>query len=238
MIPGLSAQEAQQLLRSIGTHRTGRVLSPLEVGRALAKALASGATRAELATQLQVGSTQLAAFLNLTRLTDEVGQLAEWGGSSHSGVAFSSAALLAVLPPNDQCVAATAILEHQLSWKEVVQLTQISVRSRRAISACISDVLRLRPKVERRYVFLGALKGDNLLTQIGAVSPVDRDRFAHTAVAEVIRRKDGFHVHLGTTRFSIVSSFDIVKASGFTADALEAAVGENLAKRLRHEHSD
>ena len=52
---GIADLEYQGLLRSVGTHRNTRPLSPVEVAELLGKAVAAGATRSECAQALGIG---------------------------------------------------------------------------------------------------------------------------------------------------------------------------------------
>ena len=60
---GLEPEEVKSLLLSVGSHRKERRLSPLEVGVLLKRAVDAGASRQQLAAELQIGPTQVTEFL-------------------------------------------------------------------------------------------------------------------------------------------------------------------------------
>ena len=137
MIIGLSGEDYRDLVLSVGTHRKSRRLSPLEVARLLAKAVAAGATRHDCATALGLGMTQVRTFLKLLDLEAEVQHLADWKGTKNATIPFSTLAELARLAPQDQMQAVDSVLRHGLFWKEVVQIVQIADRSDKAIGECV-----------------------------------------------------------------------------------------------------
>src|ERR1043166_6570687 len=110
-LPGLSDEQCRHLLISVGTHRRDRALSPLEVAELLEKALGAGATRRQIRSVLQLGSTEVSTFLRLLELDPGIRHLAGWSGKAKSTIPFSSLAHLAGLSRSDQTAAAEAILQ-------------------------------------------------------------------------------------------------------------------------------
>ena len=60
---GLSSTELQDLVLSVGTHRSERRLSPLEVACLLDRALSCGGSRKECSDVLGISLTQVGTFL-------------------------------------------------------------------------------------------------------------------------------------------------------------------------------
>ena len=221
---GLTPEEHKALLRSVGTHRGDRLLSPLEVGRLLKKAVAAGSTRKECAEGLHLGQSQVATFLKLPDLAPDIQHLAGWGSSTSASISFSSLAELARLRQPDQIEAASAILKHQLTWKEVVQLVQMADRSAKPMAQCIDEVLNLRPQVETRHLFVGAITSGSLRQHLETLIQRERDELFESALKALLGRKDLVNGRLGDNNFTILSSQDLPKLFGLKPDEIEKAV--------------
>jgi hypothetical protein len=225
---GLTTAEERTLILSVGTHRKDRPLSPVEVARYLEKAIAAGATRQDCAHELQIGPSQVTVFLNLLRLTPEIQDLADWGNTSQSMIAFSSLAQLASLKSkDDQIVAAHAILAHRLKWKEVVQLVQLRNRSGSSIEGCVDTVVKLRPQIDMRHVFVGAIS-NAVKNRIAHLLQRDRDELMTRSLQSILKDPSRFTARLGTERFTIVGDSDPAQSLGLSADALERLINERL----------
>jgi hypothetical protein len=228
-VKGLSPDELKSLLLSVGSHHKERMLSPVEVGLLIGKATSAGETRQSIAEQLQIGGTQVSEFLRLTDLTTEVRDLADWGGRTGSTIAFSSLAQLARLSAEDQMAAAMAILENMLTWKEVVQLVQLRSRSGRSISDCVEAVLKMRPTVERRHVYLGRIESGPLRSQLVRRSQRERDELLASVIEKILAgRSIEVAGRLGAEIFSLSSRADVPSQLGVTADELEAHIVREL----------
>ena len=173
---GLSSAEHQVLIRSVGTHRAGRPLSPLEVACLLRKGLDAGTRLVELANELDIGPTQIRTFLKLLELAPEIQHLADWKGKKAATISFTALAQLAVLDPADQILVAKEILRHRLTSKEVIELVQIIGRSGRPTHVCISDVLKLRPQLEIRHLFVGSITSDIAKQSVVSLQQAERDK--------------------------------------------------------------
>jgi len=216
------------------THRKDRKLSPIEVARLIQKAIESGATRKTCADRLQIGTTQVSAFLDLLKLTPEVQDLADWSGASTSGIPFSSLALLAALKePSEQVRAARAILANRLSWKEVVQLIQVKNRSGKPIDESLGAVLKLRPKVETRHIFVGSITDDGVRLTLSHLTQAERDKFLKRALRKILGAREGYAGRLGTNKFTLVGPEEPAQLVDLTPDAFEAVLNEALREETR-----
>lgn len=233
---GLSGDELRSLILSVGTHRNERPLSPMEVSRLLQKALRAGATRSDLRNELQVGATAVARFLRLQQLTPELQHIADWGGSSQSGIAFSALSEIAKLPGPDQPIVGRAVLEHRLTWNEVVQVVQIAERSNLPIEDVIEKVLRRRPEIERRHVFIGAITDPKLSSRLATLSQAERDQLLRRSIARIAPGLEG-HVQgkLGPQKFTIVGTVDPAAITNRSADEFEADLNRNLESEIHNE---
>ena len=141
----------------------GATLSPMEVGALLKRAHSEGVSLQECATAIQLeGTGQIARFLRIGELPDDVRHLVDWGGGKEF-VGFTAAVELAKLrDANDQRSIAKSILADGLSSKEVRQVVQLRRRSGRGVGACVAEVLGMRPQLEKRYVFVGSVAAQSV----------------------------------------------------------------------------
>jgi hypothetical protein len=230
---GLTPEEERLLLLSVGTHRKDRKLSPIEVARLIQKAVSSGASRKECAGRLQIRTTQIAAFLDLLKLALDVQDLADWGGSSASGIPFSSLAQLAGLKEaSEQIRAARAILANRLSWKEVVQLVQLKNRSNKSIEEAIEAILKLRPQVEKRHIFVGSIIHDAVRSVLSRLTQAERDKSLGRVLPKILGEREGYVGRLGTNNFTLVGPEEPARLVDLTPDAFETALNEALREEI------
>ena len=201
---GLSAEELALLRMSVGygRHQRGRPLSPVEVGRLLRRAEQEGASRAEIARKVELDGSGVGRFLRLLRLPLEVQDWVDWG-SGRDFVGFTSASELVRLPDGEEHrIVADAILSERLTSKEVRQVVQLRVRSGRAVRGCVKEVVGMRPVVEKRYVFMGAVVDEGIVAALGSLAQSERDEI----LAVVIRALglSGASARLGTRIFTLV----------------------------------
>lgn len=227
---GLKPQELKQLILSVGTHRSDRQLSPMEVSDLIARAIEAGVSRSECASELRIGSTQLSAFLRLQNLTPAVRHLAAWGAQP-GGIPFSSLALVAQLEgERNQQLAADAILEHDLTWSETVQLVQIARRSDSGVREALRRVLALRPEIETRHVIIGSVQSDQLRQRLLTMSQRERDSLLMRAASEAGLPSD-LAGRLGPSMFTLVASRQ-VSSEIADADVVEATLNKRLRRLL------
>ena len=225
---GLTAHDYQDLILSVGTHSSARRLSPLEVAQLLHKAIEAGETRRGCAVALGVGTTQVSTFLKLLAVTPEIQHLADWRGSKHASIPFSTLAELSRLRAPDQVDAAQAVLRHDLTWKEIVQLVQIVDRSGKTLQECIADVLNLRPHVETRHLFIGAITSACLESHLRSLAQSDRDHMMTQLLTRIIRSDYAIQGRLGFKEFTILSVHNLPRLLNQKPDELEHAVNEFL----------
>lgn len=211
MLAGLSTLELGRLRMSVGygTHKKGRPLSPIEVGSLLQKARSEGVSLEECAKTIQLdGTGHIGRFLRILDLPDDIRHLVDWG-SGKNFVGFTSAVELAKLKNDgDQRTVAEAVLSDSLGSKEVRQVTQLRKRSGRPIEACLREVLDMRPKIERRYVFVGSVAPENV-EALGRLTQAIRDMILASGVENIgLRGATGrlgprFFALVGTERFGV-----------------------------------
>lgn len=228
---GLTAQEYQELILSVGTHQKTRRLSPLEVALLLQKAIAAGESRRSCSATLGLGTTQVSTFLKLLSVSTEIQHLADWRSSRSATISFSTLAELARLSPPDQLKAAQSVIRHGLTWKEVIQLVQIADRSGKKIEECISDVLRLRPQIETRHLFVGAISSASFKRHLRNLSQSERDHLLTRVLIRLVGPDYAIQGRLGFKEFTILSEHELVRLLGQKSDEIEQTVN-NLLETL------
>ena len=165
MLAGLSALELGRLRMSVGygTHKKGRPLSPIEVGSLLRKTRSEGVSLEECARAIQlVGTGHIGRFIRILELPDDIQHLIDWG-TGRNFIGFTSAVELVKLKDiDDQRILAETILSDGLNSREIRQVAQLRKRSGRPIKECVEEVLGMRVKVEKRYVFVGSVASESV----------------------------------------------------------------------------
>ena len=205
MLPGLSRMEVGRLRMSVGygTNKRGRPLSPIEVGVLLQRARSAGATVQDCAEFLDLSDSQVIRFLRVVELPVDIRHLVAFGRSSGSSVGFTTAVQLARLMDADhQRTMAAAVLARRLQMDEVRQVVQLSQRSGRTIEQCLQEVLAMRPTVERRYVFIGAVGDENLEAVLGEMTQAERDAVLNSGLKAL--DIEGASGRLGEKLFTLV----------------------------------
>jgi hypothetical protein len=204
MLPGLSPLEIGRLRMSVayGTHKKGRPLSPAEVGRLLVRATEAGASLNDCAKELGFkGTSQVSRFLHVLDLPPDLLHLVGWGRSSDS-IGFTTAVELARFEkPDEQRAIAKAILECGLQTDEVRQVAQIRRRSQRNIEDCITEIVSMRPTVERVYVFMGAVVDERIKSTLARVTQEQRNNLLRSGLRAIGIDASG---RLGEQVFTIV----------------------------------
>src|SRR5262249_39524296 len=149
-------------------------------------------------------ATVINEFLRLLRLAPEVRHLVDWRRATDASIGFKAASKLAQLPDNtEQIRVCRAALQHRFSKAEVEQVVQLRRRSEKPIEDCISEALRLRPRVQQLNVFLGAVTSPQVRTRLGALTQADRDELLQSAVRRRFPAIGPFGSRLGPDRFTI-----------------------------------
>lgn len=229
-LAALTPDEMKGLILSVGTHRAGRPLSPVEVATLFQKTLRAGTTLAECAEAVQLDSTsQVSRFTAVLSLPLDVQHLVDWGRSDQT-VAFTSAFEISRLSgPDDQRAAVRAILENGLSTSEIRQLVQSRKRSGQPIGQCIESVLKMRPQVDVRHVFLGAVADEALQAKLRAMPQEARDRVFGVVLAAL---SYGARGRLGADRFTLVGDSKFGEVLKTMKTRVESEVNDGLRGAL------
>lgn len=203
---GLAPTEFQSLLVSVGSHLKQRPLTPIEVGELFARMMRNGATVHECAAAVHFdGPSMVRRFLSLLTLTPSIRHNVDWG-TSGATIGFSAAVEIARLEPADQEILARAAMEHSFSSAELKQILQLRKRSGRDVQSCVEEVLGLRPSVERRHLFIGAITTPVLREELAHLHQRERDARLARALRGVLPRDATIGARLGADTFTIVTT--------------------------------
>lgn len=207
---GLSAYELRQLILSVGTHRSDRPLSPVEVAKLMRRALDMGETRKTLADRLLLDdSSIIGRFMRLLSLPVQVQHLIGWG-SNPDTISFTAASDIARLDyPEEQKTLAKMALENQFNKSEIIECVQLRQRSERSIEDSVKAVLNQRPTIERRHAIIGELRSESLKDKLKEMSQLDRNNLLQAALDEYgpsiphlgSKLGDGYFLLVGDDRF-------------------------------------
>ena len=225
----LSPQERQDLLLSVGMHRGQRRLSPVEVARLFTKIIAAGGSLSDCARAARFqGTTMVARFLRLLKLPESVSYLVDWG-SSPGMITFSAGAEIARLADAaEEEEVKSGILTHRLSGSEVRYVVQLRKLSNRPVRDCLSEIVGMRRRVEKRYVYVGAVTNSALKRLLESMMQQQRDELLASAIKGVLTAKDLAVTRLGPDRFTLVGGEDFGKAMSLVKDSLEQEVNDAL----------
>ena len=195
----------QNLILSTGTHRSNRVLSPVEVSEGFKKLKDSGMSSREISDiVLFKDISMISKFERLLLLSPKIQHLIDWGSSS-STISFSSAAELARLDKEkDQELLSEAILKNKLSKQEVIQIIQIKRRSSKPILKCIDEIIKLRPEIERKFVFIGAIVNEHLRSILDKLTQNERNKLLLNSLNNQFQQNIHWEGRLGKDRFTLV----------------------------------
>ncbi len=224
---GLTALDLGRLRISIGygTHKKGRPLSPIEVGQLFRRACEAGDSLQDCASNSHlVGTTQVSRFLRILNLPQDLQHLISWGDSKDT-IGFSCAFELArIKSADDQRVVAKSILTDGLKSKEVRQIAQLRERSGQSIYACLKEILGMRTKIERRYIFIGSVTDQYTESSLQELTQAQRDSVLKIAI-------DGLNFQGVTGRLGS-RIFTLVGGERFNAE-MNNIGKENLEAQIR-----
>lgn len=228
---GLSPEQYKGLILSVGSHREERSLSPVEVATTFCQMQEHGASLGDCAAAVHLdGTAMVSRFICLLDLHPNVRHLVDWGQTGAT-VAFTAASELARLPKQEHEPAFATVLENQLSSSEVKQLVQTRLRSGRDIRECVSDILNLRPRVERRFLFIGAVTSEAVRQYLQGMSQRQRDELMRDIVKDLVPDKP-VAAKLGPDAFTVSSAENLAQLRREETGDFEDQVNDSIAKRI------
>jgi DNA-binding transcriptional MerR regulator len=199
----------QNLILSVGIHRKKRILTPIEVAEGIKVLRDHKMSTKDIRELLMLESdSMILKFERLLELSPEIQHLIDWGQSS-SAIAFTSASEIAKMKDfQEQKLIADNIIKEKLTKTEVIQIIQAKKRSDNTLSTCIEDAIKLRPQIDRKFVYIGAIINKDLLPILSQKSQLERDRLLEGALTSNIPQTVQWEGRLGKDRFTLVGSED------------------------------
>ncbi len=202
-IKGLTQLELRDLILSVGTGRSTRMLSPVEVAQYCAKAEVS---REELADVLLLSKDQLVFFEKLLKLSSEYHPLVDWGNTRHTSLGFTSAAVIGgrIKDPKDQGVLVKAAMENKMTKADVIHVTQMRNKLGKSMVESIKSVLALKPVEKKVFIVMGAILPNDLQRELGKITQYQRNTLLEASARELVGISDDFGARLGTNNFTLI----------------------------------
>jgi hypothetical protein len=237
ILPGLTSDEAKNLILSVGTHHGRRPLSPMEVATLFQKAIKKGASKKLCAQFVHLnGPSMVSRFLKLLELSSLVQLSTDWGQKG-STISFSSAQQLSNLSKDEQEMACREIMTNQLTRVEVEQIVQLKQRSGRTIAECLNDIIRMRPTITKVHVILGAITNTDVQERLSKYRQIERDNLFQGVISEMYPSGRTLSGRLGISQFSIVTDeqgFNIISPK--QGPSFEHVITQVLANKLIVDH--
>ena len=236
MFASLSPLELGRLRMSVGygTHKKGRPLTPVEVGLLLHKARCAGISLSDCAKALHLdGTSHIRRFLHILELPQDLQHLIDWGGGKGI-IGFSCACeLVRLQDADDQRIVSSSILENGLYSKEVQQVAQLRNRSGRPICECIKEVLDMRIKVEKRYIFIGTIVQHDVEKALASLTQLKRDSILTSSLEQI--GLQGVSGRLGTRLFTLIGDRQFnASMEGIGKGSLERLLRNHIAEKIEN----
>lgn len=224
---GISAENQRDLILSVGIHKPERSLSPIEVAELLEKVINSGTTKKEISREILLNSTMIHRFLRLLNLAPEIQHLVGWGGESR--ISFSTASEIARLKTlEEHKFLVKATLEHGLSKNEVIQIVEVRNKFGKPINECVEEILKMRPRIIRRYLFIGAVKSSEVRNRLSKMSQEERNVLFDKAVTSNYPDLPYWEGQLGIKGFTLIGSEDLDQALSKLPTDFESIINDYL----------
>lgn len=225
----LPVESQRQLLMSVGTHRSERPLSPVEVANAFEVELQAGTSTRELAAFCHLrDTTMVGRFRSLTKLAPSIAHLVDWS-SGPLTISFSTAVQVArVSEHGDQEYLVSSALTHGFTAGEMQQVLQIMARAQVNAQEAVARVLRLRPVIIKRYVYMGIVLNESVNVYLATLNQRERDALLQRALGARVPRHIEWNGKLGLGKFSLVGGEDFAAFLGELTDGFETLVNDAL----------
>ena len=210
MLGGLSQEEFDRLHLSVGTHRSNRPLSPIEVGRYCLDIRNSGVKVNAIASCLSLeGSSMIARFIKILGLEEEIQHLVDWGESMESVIGFSTAFEIVSAASEFHRDLAYAVCERGLTKSEVKSVRQLTERSSKPLVQCIEEVFNRRAVNVIRQVIVGAIDNKVTAQKLEALLQSERDELLAKVLEALYPNIRDFTGKLGRSHFTVIGSSSV-----------------------------
>ena len=205
VLRGLSQDEFDLLYLSIGSHRTKRPLSPIEVGQYCATAKAAGETINRISKSLPLaGPSMVTRFLRILDLDSRIQHLVDWGESTFSVVGFSTAFEIVAVPKDVHERMVNAVCQYGLTKAEAKSIRQLLERSTRSFKDCVHDVVARRAVLVIREVIVGRIANSLVCEHLGRMLQNERDDLLDGVLHDLYPTVGKVTAKLGDARFTVL----------------------------------
>lgn len=173
--------------------------------------LRNGATLGDCAAFVHLdGTAMIGRFVRLLTL-EPVEVTVDWG-STPTTIPFTAASEIAQLPSREHAAVIRAALEHSLKVGEIRQLTQLRKASNKSIDECINAILKLRPTITRRYMFVGRVDDAGTVNALAKMDQFSRDGLLGRVLSKLDGRLSEAAGRLKPGQFSIIGDATVSTA--------------------------
>lgn len=211
MIEDLTADEYGNLVASVGTHKGRRHLLPYQCSDLIDRTL-KGSSIEQVSNAIDISSSQITKFLNLKKLPPEIRKMVCFG-KQKGCITFSTATEITRLDSDpEKLMLCRAALEYNLSKLEVISIIQRRDRSHLDLSNVIQEILKLRPVIERQYLYLIGIEKLNFENELGLKKIIRKQ------LAKKIGASNILSVSIADKRLAILLSESGAKASSVSSN--------------------
>lgn len=205
---GISAENQRDLILSVGMHQLERPLSPIEIGELIETAINSGTTKKEISEEIMLDPSMIDRFRRLQKLSPSMQHLVAW--REKSKISFSTASEIARLKTYDeQELVGKTTLEHSLSKNEVIRIVENKNKIGKPIDECVEEVLKMRPLIIRRYLFIGTVRSLEVRDRLSEKTQKERDTLFNKVVTSNLPNLLSWNGSLGIKSFSLIGYEDL-----------------------------
>jgi hypothetical protein len=202
MLKALTQEERIDLIMSVGVHKKERRVSPIEVAELIIKS-EKEQSLAEIAQEIHLKSDgMLRKFKALKKLPQELQALVNWNAPD-GFLSFSTAFEITRLENLvDVEFISKAALENSLTKEEVQAIIQRAQRGNVSVQIALDEILKLRPIVERQYLFVGLVPKN----YINEFEPDEIRRRLRIGLAKIVGASNILSVSCRGERYSFMLS--------------------------------
>lgn len=231
-LPGLTTEQLDETLMSLGSHKAVRPLTPVEVAVNLRSTERAGASKTEIAAVFGFSDTTMVSrFLKLLTLSPEIQFLVDWGESRDSTIGFSVAVELSGMKETEHALMTSSIISNGLTKTEIKSIRQLTERSGRPVRACIDDVVARRPRTKTQYLVIGQINGLSVKGKLQNIKQIERDDLIRSVVEDLYPEIVKFSAKLGDNQFAIFGGKEVGETVAKDT-RFEEKISDSLSKRL------
>ena len=158
----LTPDEWRDLKLSVGTHRSKRRLNPIEVAKLIERLLNKDILYEKISEEILLSVDMIKRFENLLELPEKYHSYISFGRKNNC-IPFSTAAYIADLESEtERNQLFNEIFSRKLTKNEVQQIIELKNRSNMNILNCVKEIIKDRPIIEERNMFIGRIYEEDI----------------------------------------------------------------------------